>query len=826
MPAILPNILPEIRIALRQLRKSPGFAWTVLLTLALGICATTVIFSLVDAIVLQPLPLPQPDRLVSLDTLENIQHDNSNQLHGLVRNETSYPNFFDWRSQNKSFSSMASYSIQGVALGASSNGPARRVSAVEVSSDFFTTLGVAPALGRGFLRQEERPGTRVAVLSHDLWKTQFNSDPNILGKTVVLSEQSYAVVGVMPQGFDFPITNTGNAVWITFAQEAEGQNPSTGQRGYNQLSVVGRLRPGVTLVQARAEMNALQQSLAVRYPDDDAQLTGVNVISELEDIVGESKTPLRILFAAVSCLMLIVCANVAGLMLTRTSRRRGELAIRSALGATRAQILRQLLIESILLSVGGGVLGILSTSSLLRVLPAILPNSLPRVHQIALNGQVMAFAVVLSLLTGLLFGVLPAWRASQQDPAMALQENGRSSTSGRRQFRLQSTLVVAQTAIGLVLLVGAGLLIQSFSRTLKVDPGFDPTHTLTFRVSIPEARYDRAARDRFFRELLQHLQALPGAQAATAAFPLPLTQGDINISFSIEGRPTAPGAEPSARVSLIEDNYFQALRIPLRQGRFFLSSENNTDGRPVVIVNQAFARKFFPGQNAVGQHMRSGLGHGDTPPMREIVGVVGNVKRASLTEPDKPEYYIPYEQAPVAPAAVALRVAGDPNNYAKQVRAEVAKLDSSLPTYRLQSYQDDLARITAQQRFQTLLLTAFAAIALLLAALGLYAVLSYMVAQRTTEFGLRIALGAPRSHVLQLMLSRGLTLTCVGLAVGLACSALLTHFVAGLLYNVKALDAVTFASMALVLLLVSTVACLIPAWQAAMLDPNDTLRKQ
>jgi predicted permease len=475
MPAILPNILPEIRIALRQLRKSPGFAWTVLLTLALGICATTVIFSLVDAIVLQPLPLPQPDRLVSLDTLENIQHDNSNQLHGLVRNETSYPNFFDWRSQNKSFSSMASYSIQGVALGASSNGPARRVSAVEVSSDFFTTLGVAPALGRGFLRQEERPGTRVAVLSHDLWKTQFNSDPNILGKTVVLSEQSYAVVGVMPQGFDFPITNTGNAVWITFAQEAEGQNPSTGQRGYNQLSVVGRLRPGVTLVQARAEMNALQQSLAVRYPDDDAQLTGVNVISELEDIVGESKTPLRILFAAVSCLMLIVCANVAGLMLTRTSRRRGELAIRSALGATRAQILRQLLIESILLSVGGGVLGILSTSSLLRVLPAILPNSLPRVHQIALNGQVMAFAVVLSLLTGLLFGVLPAWRASQQDPAMALQENGRSSTSGRRQFRLQSTLVVAQTAIGLVLLVGAGLLIQSFSRTLKVDPGFDPT---------------------------------------------------------------------------------------------------------------------------------------------------------------------------------------------------------------------------------------------------------------------------------------------------------------------------------------------------------------
>jgi predicted permease len=819
-------MLPEIRFALRQLRKSPGFAWTVLLTLALGVCATTVIFSLVDAVVLQPLPFPDSGRLVSLDTLENIHHENSNQLHGMVRNDTSYPNFFDWRSQNKSFSSMASYAVQGVVLGADSNGPARRVSSVEVSSEFFTTLGVSPAIGRGFLRREEQPGSRVAVLSHDLWKTQFHSDPQILGKTVVLSEQNYTIVGVMPEGFDFPITNTGNSVWVTFAQEAEGPNPSTAQRGYNQLSVIGRLRPGVTLAQARAEMNALQQSLAARYPDDDAQLTGVNVISELEDVVGESKTPLRILFAAVSCLLLIVCANVAGLMLTRTSRRRGELAIRSALGAGRAQILRQLLVESILLSVSGGLLGLAATSLLLRVLPGILPANLPRVHQIALNGEVLAFAAGLSVLTGLLFGLLPAWRASKQDPAAALSENGRGATTGRRQFRLQSLLVVGQTAIGLVLMVGAGLLIQSFSRTLRVDPGFDPSHTLTFRVATPQARYNEAARDRFFRELLEHLKALPGAQAATAAFPLPLTQGDINISFSIEGRPTTAGEEPSARVSLIEDNYFQALRIPLRQGRFFLSTENNTDGRPVAIVNEAFARKFFPGQNAVGQHIRSGLGHGDVPPMREIVGVVGNVKRASLTEPDKAEYYIPYEQAPVAPPAVALRVTGDPSGYANLVRAEVAKIDSSLPTYRLQSYQDDLVRITAQQRFQTLLLTAFAAIALLLAALGLYAVLSYMVAQRTAEFGLRIALGAPRTHVLELMLSRGLTLTAAGLAVGLGASALLTRFVAGLLYGVKPLDAATFASMTAALLLVSALACLIPAWQAAMLDPNDTLRKQ
>jgi len=819
-------ITHEIRFALRQLRKSPGFSATVLLTLALGVTATAVIFSMVDAIVLQPLPFPEANRLVSLDTLENINRGDSSHGKGLVPNETSYPNFFDWRDQNKSFSSMATYATSGLVLGADSNGPARRISGVQVSSGFFETLGVTPQLGRGFTRQEELPGSRTVVLSNDLWRTQFNADPKILGKSIVLSEQNFTIVGVMPQGFDFPISNTGNELWITFARDAEGKSPSTQQRGYNQLDVVARLRPGVTLPQAKSEMDAIQQSLAARYPDDDQHETAVDVTPLLADIISDVQGPLRILFAAVSCLLLIVCANVAGLMLTRTSRRRGELAIRSALGATRAQILRQLLVESVLLSLGGGILGILATALVLRLLPAILPANLPRVHQIALNGDVLAFAVALSVLTGLLFGVLPAWRASKQDPAQALAENGRGSTTGRRQFRLQSALVVAQTAIGLILLVGAGLLIHSFNRTLQVDPGFDPHQTLTFRISVPESRYDGAAKSRFYQQLLPRLKALPGIKMATAAFPLPLAGGDINISFSIQGHPTSPGDEPSARVSLIEPSYFETLQIPLRQGRLFLPTEQDAKGQPVVIVNEAFARHFFPGQNALGQHLRSGLGAGDPPPMREVVGVVANVKRSSLTEADKPEYYIPYEQAPVAPAAVALRVAGNPNDYATEVRAEVAKLDKSLPTYRLQSYEDDLGRITAQQRFQTLLLTAFASIALLLAALGLYAVLSYMVAQRTSEFGLRIALGAPRSHVLKLIMSRGLTLTVIGLGLGLAASALLTRSVASLLYGVKPLDAVTFASMTSVLLLVSAVACLVPAWQAAMLDPIDTLRNQ
>lgn len=828
----LTNLFHEIRFALRQLRKAPGFAATVLVTLALGIMATTVIFSLVNAVLLRPLALPEPDRLVAMDTLENIQRDNSKSGDGhgkgLVRNDVSYPNFFDWRSRNKSFSSMASYAPGGAILGASGNGPARRVGSVQVSSDFFTTLGVQPELGRGFLRSEELPGAHPVVMSHATWVNEFASDPMILGKTVVLSDKSYTVVGVMPAGFMYPISNIDYAFWTTFADEAAGLDSSVQQRGWNQLLVVGRLKDGVTVAQAKAEMDSIQLALSKQYPDEDANEPAVSVIPLLEDMVSDVQKPLGILFGAVGCLLLIVCANVAGLMLTRTSQRRGELAVRSALGATRSQLLRQLLVEAMLLSLGGGALGILGTSAVLRLLPKVLPQNLPRVHSIAMSGEVLAFAVGVSVLTGLLFGVLPAGRASRQDPARALSEGGRSGMASRKHYRLQSALVVVQTAMGLVLLVGAGLLIHSFDRLMRVDPGFSPEQLLSFRVSIPGKRYSQEAQARFFQQLLPRLKAMQGVRMATAGFPLPLTQSDISISFAIEGQEGAPGSEPSARVSLIEPGFFETLRIPLKQGRMFLSTEQAHDGPPVAIVNEAFVRNFLAGQNPIGKRMRSGLGADGAdgkPPMREIVGVVGNVKRGTLTEPDKPEYYIPYEQAPVAIPAVALRVTGDPASYEKRVGAEMARLDSALPVYRFQSYNDELARTTAQQRFQTLLLTSFAAIALLLAGLGLYAVLSYMVAQRTSELGLRIALGAQRSNVLRLMLSRGMRLTVVGLAVGLAAAVLLTRFVQGLLFGVKALDGATFATMTLVLLAVSSVASLIPAWRASRLDPNETLRQ-
>ena len=823
------RMIDELRFVLRQLRKAPGFAVTVILTLALGIAATTAIFSLVDAVLLRPLPLPGADRLMSLGTLQVASGAGANSA-ATIEDETSYPNFFDWRSRSKSFSSMASYTTVGLILGATADGPARSVRAAQVSSGFFTTLGVRPELGRDFRLEEELPGTRVVVLSHELWETEFAADTKIVGRTVAMSDQRYTVVGVMPRGFRFPVTNLGVAAWTTMARDAEGQNPSTQQRGWNQLLVVGRLKDGITVARAKAEMDAIQSGLAKQYPAEAAREPAVSVVPQLKSLVADVAKPLQLLFGAVCCLLLIVCANVAGMLLTRTSQRRGELAVRSALGATRSQLLRLLMMESLLLSVIGGAVGVMATSVLLKVAPKVLPSNLPRIGEVALDGRVMLFAITISGMTGLVFGVLPAMRASKQDPAKALGEAGRGGILGRRHFRLQNALVIAQTAIGLVLLMGAGLLIRSFDKTLRVDPGFSPENMVSFRVSVPVECCEQPKQIRFVEQVLEQLKTIPGVKETTASYPLPLTQEDMSISFGIEGKPALQGDKPSARVSVTAARYFETLRIPLKRGRLFGATEQEPKGAAVVIVNEAFANKFFPGQEALGQHIKSGIDGGTGPddktPYREIVGVVGNVKRLSLTEPDRAEYYIPFEQAPVSMPAIAMRVTGNPERYAKIVATEVEKLDRGVPVYRFTSYGEDIARITAQQRFQTLLLGAFAAIALLLAGLGLYAVLSFMVSQRSSELGLRIALGAPRGNVLRLMLLNGLRMTSIGLCLGLVAAGLLTRFVAGLLYGVRPLDAATLVSTTVVLLAVSAIASLIPAYRAAMLDPNETLRQQ
>ena len=813
-------LLRDAGYALRQLRRKPGFALTVIATLGLGIGATTVVYSIIDAVLLRPIPFPAPERLVTLSGLETVAG-------GSIRsNDTSYPNFFDWRQQSKSFQSLASYKITGYSLSSLGGAPAARVTGAMVSDSFFQTLSVGPIMGREFRREDEKPGNRSVVISHKLWQSRFGGEENVVGKSIALDEETYTIVGVMPKGFVYPLDTADVELWVTLARDAEGPNASATQRGYNQLDVIGRLRDGVSLAQARAEMNVIQSALAVRYPDDDKQLTAVDITSTAESLTGDLRRPLRILFGAVGFLLLIACVNAAGLLLTQAASRRKELSVRSALGASRVRLLGQLVTEAVALSVASGVVGIALAYAAMQVIPRFLPEGLLHGQSVALNTGVLIFTLAVSVITGLVLGVVPAWKMVRSAPALSLQDAQRGMTAGRRQHALHSGLVIGEVAISLVLLVGAGLLIRSFSRVVATDPGFDPNHLLTFRVATPEARYSDGKRVAFFNQMLERLRALPGVQSATGSFPLPLTGGDIRIGFTIEGQPVEPGNEPSERVSLTARDFFQTMHIPLKSGRFFLPSEQAAKAPAVAIVNEAFARKYFVGQNPVGRHMQSGLGTGDPPPMREIVGVVGDVKRARLTEAAQPEYYIPIEQAPVAPPAIAVRVSGDPVRYETAVRSAVASLDSALPVYRLHPYSDDLARSTGQQRFQVALLGSFAAVALMMAAIGLYALLSYVVGQRTTELGLRIALGATRSSVLGMILSRGIGLSLAGVGLGLFASTGLTRFLAGMLFHTQALDVPTLATVSLVMLGVAASACFLPAYHASRLQPVDALSRQ
>jgi predicted permease len=809
----------DLRFAIRQLRKSPGFALTAILTLALGIGATTAVFSLVDTVLLHPLPFPQPDRLVALNTLERPHGSNGPAT---LPSDTSYPNFFDWRDRTHTLQSIASYEGQSFTLGLPNN-PARRIDGMTVSADFFHVLGIDPALGRSFTRSEEQAGNRSVIISQSLWQTAFNANPGVIGQALHLSEETYTVVGVLPASFQFPNAPDAQA-FITPASIMEGKNASGQQRGWNQLSVIARLAPGVDIATARAEMQTIQRSLATQYPDEDAKETAVSVVPELQDVVGNIQRPLNILFSAVSFLLLIACANVAGLLLTRTAARRAELALRSALGATRSQIVRQLLLESLTLSFLGGLGGFLLAALALRLSPHFLPDDLPRIHELALNPRVLFFALAASLLTGLIFGVFPAWRSSRLDPAIALRDTTRSSTASRAQNRLHSALIIGETALSLILLVGAGLLIRSFDHLLSVNPGFNTQHLLTFSIGTPRKRFQGDRLIQISQQLQSRFATLPGVQQSTFAYPMPLTGSDMNITFSIPGRPTPPGEQPVARAGVVAANFFQSMQMTLLHGRFFTAAEDRPNSPPAVVINQAFADRFFPGEDPIGKRVASDLSSSDQPESREIVGVVANVHRISLDEAAEPEYYIPFAQVPVGRPIFAIRVAGDPSTYDNAIRSAVAQIDSGLPVYAMKT--NLLGRSTAQQRFQTLLISSFAIIALLLSAIGLFSVLSYMVVQRTMELGLRLALGAQRSNILALILRRGLMLCGAGLAIGLIASAALTRYASTLLFHTSALDAVTFATTTLLLLAISIVSCLIPALRASRLDPNKTLHQQ
>jgi putative ABC transport system permease protein len=816
------SLLLDSRFAIRQFKKAPGFALATILTIALGIGGTTAIFSLVNTVLLRPLPFPEPDRLMYVAA----RNDRNPSVNANAGNSLSYPDFFDWRSQSKSFTAMASFHDNNFTL--TGSGEPQHLTGQVVSGDFFSVLDAAPALGRGFGPDDEKLGAHVVVLGHNLWESAFGSAGDIVGRSITLDSRSYTVVGVMPKGFEFPIDNPAPMLWTSLSDDAydPAGEPMTAERGAHLLDVVGRLKPGVTADQAQADLSVIAQNLRVQYPDTNRHFAGAIVTTELESLVGDTRPALRILFGAVTFVLLIACANVAGLLLARSSRRRSEFAVRAALGASRGQIIRQMLVESVALALCGGAIGVMLAAGLLRGLLQLVPSDVPRLAQVSVDGYVLAFASLISVITGLLFGVLPAWRTSRVNPSSAMRESTRTATTGRGQHRLQNSLVVAQTAVGLVLLVASGLLIHSFVRVLQVDPGFDRRNLLIASLSLPDNRYTGAQQAQFYQQLLTRVRALPGVQSASAGWPLPLATSGMRISFDIEGHPLPEGDRNTARISLANPGFFETMRIPVLKGREFRDSDD-AKASPVVIVSQSFAQKYFSNEDPVGKHITPGLSDGTVKEVpREIIAVVGDVRSTGLRRDASPEYYLPFAQAAVISPKLVVRTAVDPVSLMGPLRRQVAELDKNLPLYEVKTFDDVVSRSAAQPRFHAMLLTSFAAIALLLSAVGLYGLLSYLVVQRTLEIGVRIALGAQRSSVLRMILQRGLTLAGIGLAVGIALSLVLTRLISGLLFGVRPFDPATFLLVSLILLLVSLLASSIPAYRASTLDPMKTLRDQ
>lgn len=814
------NFWGDVRFAFRQLRRSKAFMLTSILTLALGISATTAIFSLVNSVLLKPLNYPESDRLVSLDTLSKPHGSNGPAI---VPAQTSYPNFFDWRREARSFESMVSYSTAGLTIPANGEIQAQRVFATIVSAGFLNILRTKPILGRDFIHDDEKPGTRTVILSYNLWREQYASAPDVIGRTISIGEEPYTIVGVSPKNFYFPVTEPQTALYVIFSKLAAESGRDN--RGWNQLSVLGRLKPGATVESAKAELDTIQRRLASRY-EEDRNETATSVTPLLQDVVDGFQEPLHILLGAVSCLLLIACANVAGLTLTRAHARRSEFAMRAAVGASRTQMLRQLLIESVLLSLASGVLGVFLTWNVLQVAARFLPD-MPRLDSLNMDAAVLVFALTVSVLTGLLFGLVPAWRTSGLDPAEILHDSGRSVTASRGQNRLHASLVVAETAVSTVLLIGAGLLIHSFHRAMQVEPGFRPDGLLTFRVLMPEQRYTTEKRLAFYRELFSRLGIVPGVRSVSGAFPMPLVNGDIHISFTAEGYFNKPGDRPSERLTLADPNFFTTLSIPILRGRSFTAADEAPHASPVIIVNRAFARKYFGSEDVLGKYVTPDISANERNehPRRKIVGVVGNIKRHKITEADAPEYYLVNGQVPLAPLTVAMRTDGDPLRYENTIRQMVKALDSAVPVWRVRTYSDSLARSVTQERFRASLVGIFATTALLLCAVGLYGLLSYMVGQRSSEFGLRMAIGAQPEDVLRLVIRRGMRLVIAGCSFGIVLALAFTRLISGLLFGVEPVDLFTYITMIFTLLIVAFTASFLPAWRASKLDPIQTLRK-
>jgi len=811
---LMADLWQDLRYGLRMLAKIPGFTAVAMLTLALGIGANTAIFSMVNAVLLRPLPYSEPDRLVRVVSV---------RLRDGADDNVSYPDFVDWRARNHVFEGLAVFRTGGFTL--TGMGTALRLNGAVVSAELFKLLRVAPSLGRPFLPEEDKPGavsgTDAVILSHGLWQSQFGTDPSVLGRTIKLNGKSFTVVGVSPPGFQFPIQTDVPDLWTTIAVDGAGKESMITQRGAHYLDVIARLKPGVTLPHAQAEMSTIVSNLNKQYPENYPR--AAKVVPELGEMVKDVLPALLILLGAVGCVLLIACANVANLLLARGTARQREIAIRSALGASRGRVIRQVLTESIVLSSLGGALGLLLGVGGMGLLTRLIPGEIPRLSEISLDLRLLAFAAMVSLVTGILFGLAPAVQGSKSDLTEALKEGGRGSSEGVHRSRIRSTLVVGELAVAMVLLVAASLLIQSLSCLERVDPGFDPRNVLTFGVHVP-ATYSDAQGLAFFRQVVAGIGSLPGVRTASAAVPLPLSGDEMDTSFEIEGRPVAKAKRPTTIFNLVEPRYFATMGIPLMRGRDFTPGDD-LKARPVVIVSETLAKRFFPDQNPIGQHIKPGISNGyPADPMREIVAVVTDVKQASMAENASAEVYVPLAQCPNNSMLVVVRTQTDPMSIVAAAREKVKTLDKDVPIFAVKTLDEYVGESMAQARFNARLLGIFAGLALALAVVGIYGVISYSVTQRTHEIGVRVALGAGLGDVLKLVVGQGLRLALVGMAVGMVVALPATRLLRAMLFSVRPTDLTTFLLVSLVLFAATLLATYIPARRASKVDPVVALR--
>ena len=803
----------DLRYGLRMLVKSPAFTSIAVLALALGIGANTAIFSVVNTVLLQPLPYKNPDQLMMV--WEDATHQ------GFPFNTPSPANFLDWQQQNTVFEGMAAMAQRSFNL--TGAGEPERFDGRRVSANLFSLLGVQPVIGRAFLPDEDKPGSRVVILSEGVWKRRFGGDPAILGRPISLDGDSYTVVGVMPGSVDMPtIEGWRDQLWVPIAFDSD----EASQRDSHYLEIVARLKPGVTQEKAQAEMTTIAKRLEQQYPESNTKI-GIRLKALHDQKVGNIKPALLVLLGAVGFVLLIACANVANLLLARAAVRQKEIALRLAVGASRARLTRQFLTESVLLALIGGGFGLVLAFVGLRILKTFMPASISQAEAISIDPRALLFTGLISLVTGLIFGLAPATQASHFNLNDTLKEGGRDSGASRKGNRIRAVLVISEVAVSFILLIGAGLLINSFLNLLKLDPGYRAENLLTAKVMLPENKYpDTARRVAFFQELLRRVQALPGVESAAAGSNLPLTYHGDSMPIGVEGRPDPPPSQaPDVVYRTVSPGYFNTMGIRIVQGRDF-NTQDRLDTPRTAVISEKMARHFWPGESPLGKRFKTGSTTAEGP-WREVVGVVADVRQNDFVAEPKMQMYFSYEQVvSLTPNALVVRTKVDPLSLATAVRDAVWAIDKDQPVSNIRSMEEIVSTAVARQRFSTMLLGVFAGLALVLAAVGIYGVMSYSVAQRTREFGIRMALGAQRGDVLKMTVMQGLKLVSIGVAIGLAAAFILTRVMASLLFGVSATDPVTFLSISFVLIGVAAFASFIPALRATRIDPMVALRYQ